>query len=227
MPPYSSGMVKPKSPSSRAFCRRSAGTSSFSSIQRERGSTSARMKRRISSQNARTSAVTGMVYLLLFPSPHPSPRIWGEGGSFHSSLGHYSLGSLGHSSLRHSSLALQLDQRIRRHHTSTLFHHEQRIYIELRHVVLHIDSERGEPHDRIGERLEIGRRPAANSREHGIALDLRDHLACDRRRHGREPERDVLQHFGEDAAQAEHHRRTEQRIVGNAEDDFGAAARHL
>src|SRR4051812_10294262 len=173
MPPYSSGIVSPKSPISRALRMSSSGIASASSICRERGSTSLRMKRRISSQSWRTSVETSMWY--------PS---------------HF-----------------RLDQRVRRLHALAFFHDEQRIDVELGKRVFQIDRERREPHDRVGERLDVAVRLASCPREQRIAFDLLDHLASDRKRDGREPERDVLQHFGEDAAETEHDRRPEQRIV--------------
>src|SRR5215510_14928199 len=54
-PPYSSGMVIPKRPSSRALTIRTSGMASFSSIQRERGSISLSANRRISSRKRSTS----------------------------------------------------------------------------------------------------------------------------------------------------------------------------
>jgi hypothetical protein len=51
----SSGIVMPKSPSSRAIRMSSSGIASCSSIQRERGSTSCSTNRRSASQNCRTS----------------------------------------------------------------------------------------------------------------------------------------------------------------------------
>src|SRR5262245_53939988 len=57
-PPYSSGMVIPNRPSSRALTIRTSGTASFSSIQRERGSISFSAKRRISSRKRSTSGAS-------------------------------------------------------------------------------------------------------------------------------------------------------------------------
>src|SRR5262245_52819143 len=60
MPPYCSGMVRPKSPISRAMRISSSGIASFSSIQRERGSTSFWMKRLTSAHRRVTSGESVM-----------------------------------------------------------------------------------------------------------------------------------------------------------------------
>ncbi len=81
-------------------------------------------------------------------------------------------------------------------------------------------------HDDIGERLYIDGLLSPVAVQDDAALDLADHGQRHFSIHRRNADRDVLEHFGEDAAQAEEHGRPELRVPLRADDGLDPSQRH-
>ena len=84
-------------------------------------------------------------------------------------------------------------------------------------------ARRADLHDDVDERLDVGRLRAPHALEQREALQLAQHpvglVAAERR----DAEGDVAEHLDEHAAEADHHDRPEERVLGDADDHLDAA----
>jgi len=92
---------------------------------------------------------------------------------------------------------------------------------------LGVEDELGEPQDGIHERVDIARRLAPHAFQEWIRPDGLVHPPRVSIRERRQSERDVLQVFYVDSAEAEDEERAVDLVAGHPEDDFLAASHEL
>jgi hypothetical protein len=118
----------------------------------------------------------------------------------------------------------QLDQSVDGDHTAVGLH-DQRVDVDAGDVGA-VGAQAAETDEQLGELAPIDRCLAAERSEELLGREVVDHVAggdgIDRRR----PEHDVGDRFGEDAADAEHHRRSELGITDQPGDQLAVAGDH-
>lgn len=118
-------------------------------------------------------------------------------------------------------------ERVARAHALALGQDEQRIDVELLETGLQIERHLRKGDDGSGERVDIAGGFSASAREDRVRAQFADHVMRLVVRDGREAERDILEHFGVDPAEAAHHGRTERRVVLDPDDDLDRVAYFL
>ena len=107
-----------------------------------------------------------------------------------------------------------------------LLRREHRVQVHLRDLG-EVGDELRDVFDQRRERVAVDRIGAAHALQHLGRLDAVEHRQRVLLRRWREPERDVLHHLDEHAAEAERHELAERGVGDGADDHFLAARQHL
>ena len=118
------------------------------------------------------------------------------------------------------------EHRIERARSLAIGQHDKRVQLHRVERLTGRDREAREPHDGVGQGLDVRRRRAAEAVEQRRGLQFANHLARLLMVHRREAEYHVAQQFDIHATRAEHHHDAQRRVPARAENAFDAVAHH-